>query len=85
MKIGVVSGKGQVVIPKEIRDIVGIHPGDAVMFNVEGGKIIVERLGATGGNLKNILKAGKPLKEDSLSFQRRMRGRRVLCHERDEK
>ena len=59
MKIGVVSRKGQIVIPKGVRDIVGIHPGDAVMFNVEGGKIIVERLGATGGQSQKHFESGE--------------------------
>ena len=34
-----VSEKGQVTIPKEVRDILGIHPGDEVEFEKENGDI----------------------------------------------
>ncbi|MBJ7597584.1 MAG: hypothetical protein DLM67_19570 [Candidatus Nephthysia bennettiae] len=36
-----VGAKGQVVIPKEIRDRVGLHPGTEVDVAAEGGEIIV--------------------------------------------
>jgi AbrB family looped-hinge helix DNA binding protein len=31
-----------VVIPKPVRDAMGIRPGDEVWFRIEGGKVIVE-------------------------------------------
>lgn len=34
-----VSEKGQVTIPKEIREILGIHPGDEVEFEKENGDV----------------------------------------------
>lgn len=34
-----VSEKGQVTIPKEIRDILGIHPGDEVDFRQYNGDV----------------------------------------------
>ena len=37
-----VGPKGQVVIPKELRDRVGIHPGDEVAFTLEDGGVRVE-------------------------------------------
>ncbi len=36
------SSKGQVVIPKEIRDALGIKPGSILNVRVEGKKIILE-------------------------------------------
>lgn len=30
------------VIPKPVRDAMGIRPGDAVYFRVEGGQVILE-------------------------------------------
>jgi antitoxin PrlF len=36
-----VGPKGQVVIPKPIRDAVGLRPGDAVDFELEDGVIRV--------------------------------------------
>lgn len=45
-----VGAKGQVVIPKEIRDLVGLHPGTEVDVKAEGGEVVV-KLHAPGGPL----------------------------------
>jgi antitoxin PrlF len=39
----VVSEKGQVTIPKKIRDRLGIRPGESVEFREEHGRLIVEK------------------------------------------
>ena len=36
------SSKGQIVIPKEIRDALGIKPGSILNIRVEGKRIILE-------------------------------------------
>ncbi len=36
-----VGPKGQVVIPKELRDELGIEPGDEVVFWREGDRVVV--------------------------------------------
>ena len=36
-----IGAKGQVVIPKELRDQVGLHPGAAVDFALEGERIVL--------------------------------------------
>ena len=36
-----VGEKGQVVIPKAIRDQVGIHPGDEVDFELRDGDVVL--------------------------------------------
>jgi AbrB family looped-hinge helix DNA binding protein len=41
-----VGPKGQVVIPKEIRDQLGIEPGDEVSFWREGDHVAVRPVGA---------------------------------------
>jgi len=69
MIVSKVSKKGQVVIPKEIRDKLNIMPGDIIIFKMEGDKIIIERIKE---KLKDILKAGKPV-EYSVEFQRGLR------------
>lgn len=38
-----VGAKGQVVIPKEIRDRLGIKPGDEVLFEADGMDVRVRR------------------------------------------
>jgi AbrB family looped-hinge helix DNA binding protein len=39
-----VGAKGQVVIPKEIRDRIGIRPGDEVSFEADGDEVRVRRV-----------------------------------------
>jgi AbrB family looped-hinge helix DNA binding protein len=34
-----VSEKGQITIPKKIREVLGIHPGDEVEFEKENGDV----------------------------------------------
>ena len=38
-----VLAKGQVVIPKTIRDLLGINVGDEIIIDVEDGKIILSK------------------------------------------
>ncbi|MGQ3685679.1 MAG: AbrB/MazE/SpoVT family DNA-binding domain-containing protein [Candidatus Loosdrechtia sp.] len=42
MKSVTVSSKGQIAIPKEIRDALSIKGGDRLIFNVENGKLVLE-------------------------------------------
>ena len=35
------SPKGQVTIPKEMRDILGLRPGDQVIYSVIDGEIVI--------------------------------------------
>jgi AbrB family looped-hinge helix DNA binding protein len=37
-----VTSKGQVTIPKDIRDKLGIGPGSEIGFHEEGGQVILE-------------------------------------------
>jgi antitoxin PrlF len=39
-----VGAKGQVVIPKAIRDEIGIKPGDEVTFEPDGSEVRVRRI-----------------------------------------
>ncbi len=45
VKVGV---KGQVVIPKIIRDKLGIKPGEILLVDEEGGRIIMEKFDVEG-------------------------------------
>jgi len=63
------SKKGQIVIPKEIWEKFGIQPGDAVIFKIQGNKLIIEKIQE---KMSEILKNSKPV-ENSLEFQRKLR------------
>jgi AbrB family looped-hinge helix DNA binding protein len=63
-KIGL---KGQVVIPKAIRDELGIKPGDEVTFEPDGGEIRVRRVGEDPVQLSQDLKRLRGLWTDTAS------------------
>ena len=35
--------RGQIVVPKDIRDQLGLKPGSEVLFEIEDGKIIIRK------------------------------------------
>lgn len=41
-----VGSKGQVVIPKELRERAGLHPGAEVEFELDGERVVVARRAA---------------------------------------
>ena len=49
-----VTDKGQVTIPKHIRDAAGVAPGSEVSFSLDGSKIIITPLAT---NIKNDRRA----------------------------
>ncbi len=69
MNVGKIGKKGQIVIPKEIREKYNIKPGDIIIFKIQDGKLILEKIQE---KMKDILKASKPI-ESSLEFQKRLR------------
>ena len=38
-----VTSKGQVTVPKVVRDVLGIRDGDEVIFRVEGNRAVLAR------------------------------------------
>ena len=69
MNVGKMSKKGQIVIPKEIREKFGIKPGDAVIFKIQGNKVIIEKIQE---KMSEILINSKPI-EKGLDFQKKLR------------
>ncbi|HEY2480273.1 MAG TPA: AbrB/MazE/SpoVT family DNA-binding domain-containing protein [Solirubrobacterales bacterium] len=49
-----VGTKGQVVIPKAIRDRIGIRPGDEVAFDSDGEEVRIRRIGDIGAQADRI-------------------------------
>ena len=67
----IISEKGQVTIPKEIRDKLGIVQGDRLIFDLKGDMIIIKKSGTN--KISEILKNQKPWKVNSVEFQRKLR------------
>lgn len=42
----IVSAKGQITIPKALRDRLGIRPGEVLDFRAEGGRLIATKVAA---------------------------------------
>ena len=66
-----ISEKGQVTIPKQVRDLLELKAGDRIAFVAEGSSIVLKK--ARTKKLSDILSKQKSLKEDSFSFQRKAR------------
>ena len=66
-----VSEKGQVTIPKEMRDILGLKAGDKVVFIDQNDQFVMRK--ARTGKLSQTLENQKPWKADALEFQRKIR------------
>ena len=63
MALATMTSKGQITIPKEIREKLGIKPKDRITFSVEGDHAILHALHGTIFGLKGILhrKGMKPI------------------------
>jgi AbrB family looped-hinge helix DNA binding protein len=57
-----VGPKGQVVIPRRVRDALGINPGDEVVVEDAGGEARIRRVDS-GIPLRGMLRVGDPLGE----------------------
>ncbi|MHA1522566.1 MAG: AbrB/MazE/SpoVT family DNA-binding domain-containing protein [Promethearchaeota archaeon] len=64
------SKKGQIVIPKEIREKLNFKPGDVILFKIQDKGINLEKIEES---MADILKANPPLKDNSENFQRKLR------------
>ena len=71
-EVGTLSTKGQVTIPKDIREALGIRPGDKLRFDLQGGeRAVIQK--AEPSALTTIFDRLGPTKETGLAFQRRLR------------
>jgi AbrB family looped-hinge helix DNA binding protein len=42
--LSTVSGKGQITVPKRLRDRLGIHPGDRLELIEEAGRLVATKI-----------------------------------------
>jgi AbrB family looped-hinge helix DNA binding protein len=68
----IVSEKGQITIPKRLRDRLGIRPGEVLDFDEEGGRLVARKSGSHNNvaELYGTLTFREPVDE----FLRRLRG-----------
>ncbi|MGH2822947.1 MAG: AbrB/MazE/SpoVT family DNA-binding domain-containing protein [Thermoleophilaceae bacterium] len=66
-----VGPKGQVVLPKEVRDKLGIRPGDEVVVEEAGGEARVRRVD-NDARLRGLLEHGDPLGELEAEHRREL-------------
>ncbi|MGC2035024.1 MAG: AbrB/MazE/SpoVT family DNA-binding domain-containing protein [Thermoplasmata archaeon] len=71
-EVGTLSTKGQVTIPKDIREALGIRPGDKIRFDLEGGERAVLQK-AEPSRMNDILGRLGPTKAGGVELQRRLR------------
>lgn len=71
-EIGTVSTKGQVTIPKDVRNALHLRPGDKVLFDLEAGDRAVVRKAETD-RLTQILDRLGPMTQSGVDWQRRLR------------
>jgi AbrB family looped-hinge helix DNA binding protein len=69
--VGTLSSKGQITVPKEIRDAIDAHEGDRIVFERDGEKVFLRK--APRESLDQIFRRHKPWKVDSVKFQRALR------------
>ena len=54
MSIVKISSKGQVTIPKEVREALGLKPGDRVEIKVEGNIAVLEPLRKPSESMRGL-------------------------------
>ena len=71
VSVSSITTKGQITIPKEIREALDLREGDKVIFTIEGDRAMIRKV--SGEKLSDILSRQKPWAEASLEFQKRLR------------
>ncbi|MFA7505418.1 MAG: AbrB/MazE/SpoVT family DNA-binding domain-containing protein [Burkholderiaceae bacterium] len=75
-----VTEKGQVTIPKRLRDAAGILPGSRVSFTLEGGKIIIRKAGTGTDDRRKALRVAADRVRKSLDAPfRQMDGEAIMA------
>jgi AbrB family looped-hinge helix DNA binding protein len=80
MPSATVTSKWQMVIPKPVREHLGLHPGDQLEFIIEGsGKVVVRPAVLDVRDLKGVLArpGRKPVSVEQMNRAIRRRARRV--------
>jgi AbrB family looped-hinge helix DNA binding protein len=69
--IGTLTSKGQVTVPKDVRDALGAGEGDRLVFELDGDRAIVRR--APRESLPALFRRQKPWGVRTVEQERRLR------------
>lgn len=69
--VSILSEKGQITIPKEIRDRLSLAQGDRLVFEIKENQIIITK--TQTNKISEILEKQKPWNISSVQFQRELR------------
>ena len=75
-----ITSKGQVTLPKDIRQALGLYPGDQAEFRIKAnGEVVVERPKSVDETLQEIRRLlGKPTFKEPLSEREKQVGPYLL-------
>ena len=59
IELGKITSKGQITIPKEIRDTLGVSSGDKILFEKRNGDIVIKK--AQKNDVVSVLEQTQPL------------------------
>ncbi|HTT36023.1 MAG TPA: AbrB/MazE/SpoVT family DNA-binding domain-containing protein [Thermoplasmata archaeon] len=65
------TSKGQVTVPKEIREALGASEGDRLVFETEGDRVLLRK--APRESLAALFRRQKPWSVPAVKFQRKLR------------
>lgn len=74
MIVAKITSKGQVTIPKKVRDQIGVHPGEAVGFEEKEGVIVITKVVTKSPFDKWVGKLAKLEGQKSDDLVRELRG-----------
>ena len=63
IELGKITSKGQITIPKDIRDALGISGGDRILFEKKDGEVIIKK--AQKGSIVSFLDEAKPIGKEA--------------------
>lgn len=59
IELGKITSKGQITIPKDIRDALGVSGGGKILFEKKDGEVIIKK--AQKNSLASVLDEARPL------------------------